>query len=177
MSRERTTGIRKSPAAGDAGKGVAGLAAAWKVAVFLPLVLTGAVLAGRVDLGSDGPDTTPSASQQIVNDRTPSALETDATDTSDKGDRKQGKRDRQRASDSPTSATSDPTTSSPSASPDPDPTTPQPTKSPTKSPTKGPSPSPTPTPDEAEDMCREEGVNPLDLAAMAACVAEMLGRD
>ena len=177
MTKERTTGIRKSPAAGDPGKGVAGLAAAWKVAVFLPLVLTGALLAGRVDLGSDGPNTTPSASQQIVTDRTPGALETDDAETTDKGDRKQGKRDRKRPSDSPTSATSDPTTSSPS--PDSDPTTPQPTKSPTKSPTKGPSPSPTdtPTPDEAEDMCREEGVNPLDLAAMAACVAEMLGRD
>ena len=31
------------------------------------------------------------------------------------------------------------------------------------------------SPEEAEDMCRRAGVNPLDLVAMANCIAEILG--
>lgn len=179
MSTEHTTGTRKSdPATGaHAGKGVAGLAVAWKVAAFLPLVLTGAVLAGRIDLGTDDSAPTPSANSLIAA-RTPGALQDRDNRPADdgKGDRK--KRDKPRASDEPTDEdTGLPTLASPSSSPLPDPDPTSPTKSPTKSPNHSPSPSPTdtPTPEEAAEACEEAGVNPLDLEAMAECVADMLG--
>lgn len=50
--------------------------------------------------------------------------------------------------------------------------TPPPTKNPTKKPTQ--TPSPTPTPDEAREQCIEDGVNVLNIAAMAACIADMM---
>jgi len=54
--------------------------------------------------------------------------------------------------------------------------TPTRTPSPSNSPTTTPSsPSPTTTPEEARDQCEREGVDPLDLSAMSACVAEALG--
>jgi len=52
--------------------------------------------------------------------------------------------------------------------------TPVPTKKPTKKPSPSQTPSPTPTPDEARDACVEAGVNVLDIAALAACIADML---
>jgi hypothetical protein len=51
---------------------------------------------------------------------------------------------------------------------------PSPTKKPTKTPTPNPSPSPTPTPEEARERCVEEGVNVLDRAALAACIADLM---
>lgn len=50
--------------------------------------------------------------------------------------------------------------------------TPVPTKKPTKKPTPGPTP--TPTPGEARDQCIESGVSVLDVAALAACIADLL---
>lgn len=179
MTRERTTSTRNPrETATEPDKGVAGLAIAWKVAAFLPLVLTGAVLAGRIDLGGDPATTSsPSANQVVTDSRTQTFDELDKNDR--KSDRKRDrdeKADEQSPTDAPTSeATSAPPTLSPSNTPTADPTQPDPTKPPTKSPTKTPTPSDTPTPDEAEDMCREAGVNPLDLAAMADCIAEILG--
>ncbi len=178
MTRERTTGTRKS-STGQAGTGVAGLTVAWRVALFLPLVLTGALLAGRIDLGGDNPATEPTA-QQVIDEGTPGAQLPETG--KDKGKGKNDKGDKPKSEDpttseSPTAEATDSPTSEATGTPDPDPTTPQPTKSPTKSPTKTPTQTPTdpPTPDEAEDMCREAGVNPLDLVAMAACIAEILG--
>lgn len=52
--------------------------------------------------------------------------------------------------------------------------TPVPTKKPTKKPTPNPTPTPTPTPGEARDACVEAGVNVLDVAALAKCIADML---
>jgi hypothetical protein len=179
MTRERTTSTRNPrETATEPGKGVAGLAIAWKVAAFLPLVLTGAVLAGRIDLGDDPATTSsPSANQVVIDSRTPNLEELDHKNR--KSDRKRDrdkKTDGPSPTDAPTSeATSAPPTLSPSKTPTADPTRPDPTKSPTKSPTKTPTPSETPTPGEAEDMCREAGVNPLDLPAMADCIAKILG--
>jgi hypothetical protein len=49
---------------------------------------------------------------------------------------------------------------------------PSPTKKPTQKPT--PSPSPTPTPGEARERCIEQGVSVLDIAALAACIADLM---
>jgi hypothetical protein len=49
---------------------------------------------------------------------------------------------------------------------------PSPTTKPTKKPT--PSPSPTPTPGEARERCIEEGVSVLDIAALAACIEDVM---
>lgn len=51
---------------------------------------------------------------------------------------------------------------------------PSPTKKPTKTPTPHPSPSPTPTPEEARERCVEDGVSVLDIAALAACIADLM---
>jgi len=46
---------------------------------------------------------------------------------------------------------------------------------PTKKPTKNPAPpSPTPTPDEAREQCIEDGVSVLNIAALAACIADLM---
>jgi hypothetical protein len=174
MTRERTTGTRKSPTEGGAGNGVAGLAVAWKVAAFLPLVLTGALLAGRIDLGDDsGP--APSANTSVVDTSTPDPYgegyrERDRTDDA-QGDRKK----KDKASESPTAEETSafPVLTPTSADPTPDDPS-SPTKSPTRSPSQSPSPSDTPTPEEAREACEEAGVNPLDLDAMADCISDML---
>ena len=54
---------------------------------------------------------------------------------------------------------------------------PAPTKKPTKKPTPSPSspaPSPTPTPGEAREQCLSEGISALDVAALAACIADLM---
>ena len=52
--------------------------------------------------------------------------------------------------------------------------TPGPTKKPTKKPTSTQSPSPTPSPSEAREQCIEDGVSVLDVAALAACIADLM---
>jgi len=52
--------------------------------------------------------------------------------------------------------------------------TPVPTKKPTKKPSPNPTPTPTPTPDEARAACEDAGVNIFDVAALAACIADLL---
>jgi hypothetical protein len=57
-----------------------------------------------------------------------------------------------------------------------------PTRTPSSShtPTTQPSPSSpsqSPTPEEARDQCERDGVNPVDLTAMSACIADALGDD
>lgn len=47
-----------------------------------------------------------------------------------------------------------------------------PTKNPTKQPTPGQTPSP--TPDEAREQCIEDGVSVLNIAALAACIADAM---
>lgn len=156
-------------------RGVAGMALAWKVAAFLPLVMLGALMVGRIDLNGSDPEPTSSDPAPIVKD---TSSPDDRAPHDKKRDREPAKTQKTDPSESPsaleTIADVFPTSSSSSSSPtrEPDSSSPSPSHAPTKSPS--PSPTSTPTPEEAEDMCRESGVDPLDLDAMAECINDML---
>lgn len=49
-----------------------------------------------------------------------------------------------------------------------------PVPGPTTKPTTGPAPSPTPTPDEAREQCIASGISALNVAALAACIADRM---
>lgn len=157
-------------------RGADGFARSLRVAAFLPLVLLSGVVVGRVGLFDDGSTPAESASHSsslVVDSRTPSLDQ-----LPDTGHRKHHQKAGDKLSDEPTSEATPSEAASPTQAPPSTPTsspsTPSSSPSPTKSPTKSPSPSPTPTPEDARQQCVDEGVNPLDLDAMAECIAAIL---
>ena len=154
----------------------------WKVCAVLPLVLLCVLMSVKV-AGSFGGSDSKEASQ--VQD--PGVTGTPAAPTpSETATQSEAEKTRELLSGAPTQSElpNDALSSEPAAIPDSgfamppgdiDQTaTPQPTKKPTKSPTHTSSPSPTPTPDEARQQCIEEGVSVLDIAALAACIADLM---
>lgn len=146
---------------------------AWKVCACLPLVLLCAALAVKgVDrLAVSEPAAEAASPQRQVNIAKVGMKRTLGPDAKL---RKKRKAAAEKTSDAPTADA--PTTSS-SATQDsrPDPArTPSPSGTPSSAVPGSQSPKPTPTPEEAAEACERAGVNPLDTAAMAACVADAL---
>lgn len=148
---------------------------AWKVCACLPLVLLCAALAVKgVDRLTVSEPAAAPAAEAIAPQQQVAIAEVGMTRTLGPDARQRQKR---KAADAPTSE--EPTTSAPATQDSqPDPTRkPSPSGTPS-SPASGPpssqAPKPTPTPEQAAEACERAGVNPLDTAAMAACIAKAL---
>jgi hypothetical protein len=148
---------------------------AWKICACLPLVLLcGVLMVKAVDRLSTSEPAAEATVQQPVN---VAEVGQERTLAPHAKQRKKRKAAAERTSDAPTSSA--PSSSAPSPQEQrPDPTrTSSPSGTPTSpssSPTTKP-PAPTPTPEEAREACKAAGVNPLDVGAMAECIAESLG--
>jgi hypothetical protein len=157
----------------------------WKVCAVLPLLLLVVLMGVKVADGiGDGDDTKESSQSQepgVVtpsDSATPTAIEGPLTAAEKDGIIKSGAPDPTELPENQVIETTG------SAIPDGDFTipagpadataTPVPTKKPTKKPTPGQQPSPTPSPSEAREQCIEDGVSVLNIAALAACIADVM---
>jgi hypothetical protein len=155
---------------------------AWKVCAVLPLVLLVVLMSVKV-AGSLGNSDSKETSQVQDPGVTSAPAEPTLSETATNSEAEKAREIRSGAP-KPSEPPNDAFTTEPATIPDSgfqmppgdiDQTaTPQPTKTPTKSPTHTPSPSPTPTPDEARQQCIEDGVSVLDIAALAACIADLM---
>lgn len=151
---------------------------AWRAVAAVPLIIV--MVLGCVQLvGSLAPTKAPSSASADFVERVGSVADTRRVTAADKPARKKAKKAAEKPSPSATPTTTSP--SSPTSPQTSDPTLPpatsqpDPTRTPSPSPSAPGTPSDNPTPEEARDMCEEAGVNPLDLAAMAACIASKMG--
>jgi hypothetical protein len=135
---------------------------AWKVCAFLPLALlcTAMVVQAAADRGNSGSrEAARGADTSAISSS--SAGPTPILTTADRAKKRHAAKSTPSPSASPSSATPAPASDTPS---------PKPTKSPSTT-----SPSPAPTPEEARQRCLAEGSNPMDLGALAECIANKMG--
>jgi hypothetical protein len=155
---------------------------AWKVCAVLPLVLLVVLMSVKVADGFGKDDSKEASESQepgvvTTTPAVPTPSETPLTDAEKEAEIKSG-------APKPSELPDDIETTSDPAIPDtgfelpPGPVdqtaTPGPTKKPTKNPSPNPSPSPTPTPDEAREQCIAQGISALNIAALAACIADLM---
>lgn len=157
---------------------------AWKVCAVLPLVLLVVLMSVKVADGfgkDDSKDASQSQEPGVIptTSDAPTPSETPLTDAEKEAEIKSGapKPAELPEGEIPTTAPSIPGSGftippgpiDQTASPAPGSTT-----KPTKKPTPTTSPSPTPSPGEARERCIAQGISALNIAALAACIAEMM---
>lgn len=156
---------------------------AWKVCAVLPLVLLVVLMSVKVADGFGDDDSKKESSQAqepgviATTPSAPTASETPQTDAEKEAEIKSGapKPSELPEGEIPTTAPSIPDTGF-SIPPGPIDQTASPVPGPTKKPTKKPTPTPTPTPtpSEARDQCIAQGISALNIAALAACIADLM---
>jgi hypothetical protein len=157
----------------------------WKVCAVLPLVLLVVLMSVKVadGFGNDDSKDASSAQEPAVDPTTPpdtTASETPLTEEEKDAEIKSGGPKPSELPDEDIETTTGTTIPDSGFGIPPGPvdqtatSAPSPTKKPTKKPSPTSSPSPTPTPEEAREQCIANGVNALNIAALAACIADMM---